>query len=190
MILKLFEYFAGFPARDGVISAFANGKSDLPFYNELLGRIRALPPAGKMPDVKSYVFGPDLDSVKRRVDAITGTYLLIDFGEIESDRDNRNSIADTLRMAATIAIKVSDLTDIVERAVIFDLTLSLINELRARIYADSLRDTSPWLQELSFKQSIVPFIVPELQSVGWSILFNSQGADMLNLKPLIKSFIQ
>ena len=83
---------------------------------------------------------------------------------------------------------MSDQSDIVERAVISNTTLSLINKLRARIYADSGRDSTPWLQELSFKHSMVPFISPELQSVGWSVIFTSEEADMLNLKPLIKSF--
>jgi hypothetical protein len=190
MILNLFEYFAKFPVREGVLSAFANGKSDQPFYNDLLKRMKSLPPAGEMPDIKDYIFGADMDTVKRRVDAVTGTYLFIDFGEIDSERDSRNAIKDTLRMAATVAAKVSDVMDTVERAIISDITLSLINELRARIYADSGSDTSPWLQELSFKHSIVPFIVPELQSVGWSIVFTSQGADILNLKPQIKSFMK
>jgi hypothetical protein len=188
MILKLFEYFARFPERAGVISAFANGQSDLPFYNALLERIKALPDISLMPDIKSYVFGADMATVKRRVDAITGTYLFIDFGEIDSERNDKNSITDSLRMAATVASKVSDLTDIVERAVISDMTLSLTNELRARIYADSGSDKTPWLQELSFKHSIVPFIAPELNSVGWTVVFTSEGADMLNLKALIKSF--
>ena len=189
MILKLFEYFARFPSRQGVLSAFANGKSELPSYNALLARMKSLPPSGAMPDIKNYVFGSDMDTVKRRVDAVTGAYLFIDFGEIESERDSRNSITDSLRMAATVGEKVSDVMDTVERAVISDITLSLINELRARIYADSGSGSSPWLQELSFKHSIIPFIVPELHSVGWSILFTSQGADMFNLKPQIKSFM-
>ena len=188
MILKIFEYFAKFPARSGVISAFANGKSDLPFYNDLLNRVKALPEAGKIPDIKSYVFGVDMDTVKRRVDSITGTYLFVDFGELESSRDGRNSIVDTFRMAATVAAKVSDVTDTVERAVISDITLSLINELRARIYADSGRDHTPWLQELSYKHSIIPFMSPELSSAGWSLIFTSEGSDILDLKSLIKSF--
>lgn len=188
MILKLFEYFARFPERAGVISAFANGKSELPFYTSLLDYVKGLPAEGEIPDIKSYVFGADMDTVKRRVDSITGTYLFIDFGEIDSNRDDKNSIKDSLRMAATVAAKISDQSDIIERAIISDITLSLMNVLRARIYADSGRDSTPWLQELSFKHSIVPFISPELQSVGWSIIFNSEGSDLLNLKPLIKSF--
>ncbi|MDR2917629.1 MAG: hypothetical protein LBV74_22790 [Tannerella sp.] len=188
MILKLFEYFARFPERAGVISAFANGKSDLPFYNELLGRVKMLPDNSLMPDIKHYVFGADMDTVKRRVDSVTGTYLFIDFGEIDSERNDKNSIQDSLRMAATIASKVSDVTDIVERAIISDITLTLINELRARIYTDSSRDKTPWLQELSFKHSITPFVVPELSSVGWSVVFTSEGSDILNLKSMIKSF--
>ncbi len=188
MILKLFEYFARFPERAGVISAFSNGKSELPAYNELLDRVKNLPDNSLIPEIKQYVFGADMEMVKRRVDSVTGTYLFIDFGEIDSNRDDKNSITDSLRMAATVAAKVSDRSDIVERAIISDITLSLINELRARIYADSGRDSTPWLQELSFKHSIVPFISPELQSVGWSVIFTSEGADLLNLKRLIKSF--
>ncbi|MDR1524744.1 MAG: hypothetical protein LBS79_05750 [Tannerella sp.] len=148
MILKLFEYFAKFPAREGVLSAFANGKSDLPFYNSLLEKMKSLPPSGTIPDIKNYIFGADMDTVKRRIDAVTCTYLFIDFGEFESDRDSRNTITDTLHMAATVAAKVSDVMDIVERAVISDTTLALISELRTRIYADSGSDQTPWLQIL------------------------------------------
>lgn len=190
MILNVFEYFAKFPERKGVETAFANGKSELPFYNALLTMVKALPMAGEMPDIKHYVFGVDMNTVKRRVDSISGTYLFVDFGEIDSTRDSRNSIADTLRLAATIAFKVSDSMDIVERAIISDVTLSLTNELRARMYADSQRDLTPWLREVSDTHNIVPFISPELSSVGWSLLFTSEGADMLNLKQLIKSFLK
>ena len=190
MILKIFEYFAKFPARAGVVSAFANGKSELPFYNDLLNKVKSFPESGQIPDIKSYVFGVDMDTVKRRVDAITGTYLFIDFGEIDSSRDSRNSIVDTLRMAATVAKKVSDKNDIVERAIISDITLTIANELRARIYADSQKDRSPWLQEMSYNHSFIPFISPELQSIGWSIIFTSSGSDILDLKTLIKSFMK
>jgi hypothetical protein len=190
MILKLFEYFAAFPARKGVIDSFTNGRSNLPFYNNLLDRIKQLPEAGRLPDIKSYVFGSDLDTVKRRVDAIAGTYLFIDFGDIESDRDARNSITDTFYIAATVAAKVAGTMDIIERAIISDITLTLANRLRAHIAADSAADSSPWLQELSNRQSIIPFISPELQSVGWSILFTSAAADMFNLKLQIRSFLK
>jgi hypothetical protein len=190
MIIQLFEYFATFPTREGVLSAFANGKSDLPRYSELLDRIKSLPEASKMPDIKNCVFGSDIDAVKRRVDAVTGTYLLIDFGEIESERDGCNSITDSLRMAATVAAKAIDVMDTVERTLISDITLAPVSELRARIYADSARDATPWLHELSHKHTIIPFIMPELQSVGWSLLFTSRGADILRLKPQIKSFMQ
>ena len=187
MILKIFEYFAQFPMRDGVVSCFANGESTLPFYNALLDKVKQYPLEGRIPNIKHYVFGADMDTVKRRVDSIPDSYLFVDFGEINSDRDYHNSIEDSLQMAVTIANKVSDSTDIVERAIISDVTLSLTSLLRAHIYADSKKDNTPWLRELSFSHTIVPFISPELNSVGWSVIFTSEAADLLNLKSMIKS---
>jgi hypothetical protein len=187
MILEIFEYFARFPRRQGVIDAFANGSSCLPLYGDLLNRVSLLPPDGLIPDIYSYVFGADMDTVKRRVDAIDASYLFIDFGEIESSRDARNSINDSMKMAATVAYKIADTADIIERTIFSHSSLCLVNRLRVLVYAEAAAGLHPWLMTVSHRLAIIPFISPELNSIGWTLIFSSQAADMFNLKPQINA---
>lgn len=76
VILDTLKYFAQFPSREGVYSMFTNGSSSsFPAYSEVQQYIAALPQA-RIPDISGFVFGQSFDHVKRRIDALTGTYLL------------------------------------------------------------------------------------------------------------------
>ena len=133
MILDLLRYFARFPKKEGVVSMFANGSSDFIQYAELLGYVKKLPEP-IMPELENLVFGQSYDYVKKRVDNITGNYLFVDFGEFTSSRDTHNSILDSQKLAATIAMKVSDSADMVETAIASEITLSLLAELRKGLF--------------------------------------------------------
>lgn len=189
MIFELFNYFARYPAKEGVLSIFANGDSRHPEYRMLQDRIAALPDESLIPELQGYVFGQSFDSVKTRVDKITGSYLFIDFGEFSSNRDSRNSIRDTQKIAATIAMKVSDSIDLVEEAIVSEMTLQMLNRLRAHLLHDSERGTVPWLNRSEInKHDIMPFVAKELKSLGWTIMFSTDASDIFRLKQLISSF--
>lgn len=182
MILDLFKYFARFPKKEGVISMFANGSSDFVQYAELIGYVRNLPEP-VMPGLENLVFGQSYEYVKRRVDNIIGNYLFVDFGEFTSSRDTHNSILDSQKLAATIAMKVSDSADMVETAIASEITLSLLAELRKRLILDSRSEDLPWLDKISAGHDIIPFVSSEFKSMGWTLMFSSAATDLFNVKP-------
>lgn len=182
VILDTLKYFAQFPSREGVYSMFTNGSSSsFPAYSEVQQYIAALPQA-RIPDIGGFVFGQSFDHVKRRIDALTGTYLFVDFGEFSSSRDRTNSISDTQKMAATVAMKLTDAADLVEVALATDLTLELTARLRQLLIADTYGDRCPWLNPISDKHDIVPFVSSEFKSVGWTLMFTTTAADLFDVK--------
>lgn len=188
MILDLFKYFAKFPSQEGVLTIFNNGESSMSEYAILKGSIEGSKVHSLIPDIAHYVFGQSFDGVKKRIDSISGTFLFVDFGEFSSVRDQRNSIQDMQKLAITVAMKVPSSSDLVEEAIISEQTLHLINILRARMIYDSGRINAPWLKKLSDTHDIIPFVAPELASIGWSMRFDSEGSDLFAIKDMIKSF--
>lgn len=185
IIIDLLKFFACIPAREGVEDIFSNGRSNLPGYTELQEYIRTLP-APILPDIKSLVFDQSLEAVKRRVDKVPGTYLFVDFGEFSSDRNSSNSIEDTQRLAVTVAMKVSNSADIIEETLVSDNTLDLLSYVRA--YMLAYKNKYSWLDMLSMKHSIVPFESKELNSIGWTLMFDVSASDWLDLKEKSMSY--
>ncbi|MCC8186482.1 MAG: hypothetical protein LIP08_02945 [Bacteroides sp.] len=180
MILDLFKYYASFPAIEGVKSIFSNGRSTNPLYASLQKEIEQLPTHSRIPEINHYVFGQSYDAVKSRIDTLDGIYLFLEFGELSSGRDNKNSIQDTFRIAVTIAGKTTNTTDLVEQALLTDHTLRLIHQLRVLQFSDQAQH--PWLKEISNRHTIEPFVYKEFSSLGWTILYNREGTDILGLK--------
>lgn len=181
MILDLFKYFSRFPRKEGVLSMFANGASAFPQYAVLLDYVNSLPDP-LVPALENFVFGQTFDDVKKRVDSIAGNFLFIDFGEFSSSRDGRNSITDRQKVAATVAMKVSDTADMVEVAIVSDVTLSLLASLRHALINDAQSEALPWMDRLSDSHEIIPFISPEFHAVGWTLMFTSSAADFFGVK--------
>ncbi len=182
VLLESLLYFSRFPLREGVLSMFSNGSSSaFPAYASLMEDIRRLPPP-LIPEIEGFVFGQSIERVRRRVDSLTGTYLFVDFGEYASSLDSRGSIVDTQRMAATVAVKLTDSADLVETAIATDLTLGLLARLRRLLIDDSRRGLPPWMSRISDRHDIVPFVSPELKSVGWTLMFTVTAADLFGAK--------
>ena len=182
MILDLFSYFAKFPSKSGVLSIFNNGSSSQVQYAELKEAILAMPES-LIPAIQSYVFGQSFESVKARIDTLVGTYLFIDYGEFSSRSDNRNSIEDTQKLAATIAMKLSDSSDLVEEAIASDVCLELLTTLRTYFLYDAESGNIPWLNRSSIKNhDIIPFVAKELKSIGWTMIFEANASDLFNVK--------
>lgn len=183
MILQLFKYFARYPQKEGVLSMFTNGGSSVfPQYAELLAYVKELSDVPLIPEIENFVFGQSYDFVKRRVDAITGNYLFIDFGEFTSSRDVRNSISDQQKIAATVAMKMPEAADIIEIAIASEVTLSLLAALRKRLIQDSKSEDFSWMDKMSDKHDIIPFVSPEFKSIGWTLMFTSTAADLFDAK--------
>lgn len=188
MILDLFSYFAKFPSKSGVLSIFTNGSSTYAQYSELHNVITNLPEP-LLPAIQSYVFGQSFESVKARIDNLTGTYLFIDYGEFSSKSDYRNSIEDSQKLAATVAMKLSDTSDLVEEAIASAICLNLLNTLRAHLLYDAECGKISWLSRSTIKNhDIIPFVAKELKSIGWTMMFEANAADLFNVKERMVSF--
>ena len=110
IIINLFLYFARFPQRQGVLDIFNKDRSEIPGYDSLKSLVEAMTEAPVHPEVCGFVFGPNFYSVKTCVSQLTGYYLFVDYGDIKTETDKSNRIADTFQVAVTIAGKTTEFT--------------------------------------------------------------------------------
>lgn len=186
MIKELLLYFTRYLDRQIMLSAFANGSSTDPDYAELYSRISSQPQQGRIPVIRHVAFGDSIDKVRKSIDRFSGLYLFIDYGTIVSTQDRKESYTDTLSCAVTVAAKVSDQADLVEEQLVSDRTLAILNRLRAWMVADSAQYA--WLQLMSGRHQMDPFVAPELKSIGWTITFSVDAQDLLDVKSLILQY--
>lgn len=180
MIEELFFYFAQFPQRAGVSSMFTLGESDhVQGYQAILDRIAAMPEHSLIPDIESYVFGSSEKGVSARIDAVSGTYLFVDYGEIESEPNKIGSMIDSFQCAITVATKCSE-TDLGEQLIFSQRNFDLLNQIRRQMFADCQK--IPWLKTIKLPHHREPFASPRFQSIGWSMGFSIDGYDLSNVK--------
>lgn len=186
LIINLLLYFARFPSRQAILDIFNKGRSDIPGYEALKNIISAMPGDPVLPDIENFVFGPNLDAVKKRISQIAGYYLFVDYSNIASQVDKSNRIADTFTLAATIAYKTSEFAgDLIDQALISASTLDMLVKMRNQMIAEQREKIS--YRFISDKHSINPFISPEFESIGWTLMFEQSAPDIFNAK---LSFLQ
>lgn len=192
MIKDLFLYFARFPKRSGVTAMFTNGQSDYAEYQQLTEAIGEMEDEPIIPDIENYVYGQDFDELKARVEKIFGSWLFADYGEFTFSEDRTpGSMKCQQQLAVTVAVKLSDRADMVERMIAEDKTLSWVNTIYARILADSSTGETPWLSRMPVADAqIVPFVASELKSWGWTLIISADAADTLGTNTLKKSFLK
>ena len=186
MILDLFKYFAKFPARSGVEELFMNGKSDYSQYAALQDYISNLPADGMVPDISHFIFGESIEKVKSAIDKVTGVFMFVDFGSINSAFNKSGSVDDRLQMAVTVAAKVNAQSDLVEDTITSATTLNLLNHIRAIMISDSR--TVGWLQYLKESHQMDPFVAESIHSLGWTLTFDIFASDALDVKTLVNSY--
>lgn len=127
MLLDLFEYFAKFPATAGVTKGIANkGESSMEEYATVLKVIKEMPEKELVPEIENYVYGQSFDELKQRIDKLTGSFLFVDYGEVDMQSDGRRSFQCTQRIAVTVAMKLSAHADMLERVIANDRTLQML----------------------------------------------------------------
>lgn len=186
MIQDLLLYFAKYLNRQVVLDTFRNGSSSDPDYDTLLARVNELPELGRITSIKHLAFGDSIDKVRRAINGFSGLYLFVDYGTIVSIRDRKESWSDTLSVAVTVAGKISDQADLIEEQLLSDRTLAILNIIRAWMVADS--SSYAWLQIMSDRHQMDPFVSPELKSIGWSLTFSVDAQDLLDVKALILQY--
>ena len=184
MLLDLFTYFAKFPASAGVTSGIATkGESSMEEYATVLSMLGNMQEKEKelVPEIENYVCGQSFDELKQRIDKLTGSFLFVDYGEVDMQSDGRRSFECTQRIAVTVAMKLPNTSDMLERIIANDRTLQMLSKIHARIMADAEREEPYWMDRDSVANcEIISFVSAELQSYGWTLMLSATGADILD----------
>ena len=189
MIKDQFLYFAQYPSKEGVRAILTNGASDFPGYNDLAESLDKLPKVSRLPEIANYVYGQSFDELKQRIDKLVGSFLFVDYGELNMSADGRNSYQVTQRIAITVANKMPNRADAAEYMLSSDQTLRLLSKIHAWMIADAEEGNIDWISrgELD-KAEIIPFVASELSSVGWTLMLNCIAPDTLGTHLLSRSF--
>lgn len=117
MLLDLFTYFAKFPQNSGVIKGIATkGESSMEEYATTLDILGKMEEKELVPEIQNYVYGQSFDELKQRIDKLTGSFLFVDYGEVDIQSDGHRSFECTQRIAVTVAQKLSSNADVLERS--------------------------------------------------------------------------
>lgn len=189
MILDQFLYFAQYPSKEGIRAILTNGSSAFPGYNDLAESLDKLPNVSRLPEIANYVYGQSFDELKQRIDKLVGSFLFVDYGEVDMLGDGRNSYQCTQRLAVTVAYKMPNRADAAEYMLASDATLRLLSQLHAWLLADADAGNIDWLSRDQLdKAEIIPFVATELSSIGWTLMLSCIAPDTLGTHSLAKSF--
>ena len=184
MIKDQFLYFAQYPSKEGIRAILTNGSSEFPGYNDLAESLDNLPDVSRLPEIANYVYGQSFEELKQRIDKLVGSFLFVDYGELNMSADGRNSYQVTQRIAITVANKMPNRADAAEYMLASDRTLQLLSKIHAWMIADA-----EWLSRGKLdKAEIIPFVATELSSVGWTLMLSCVAPDTLGTHLLSRSF--
>ena len=190
MIKQQFLYFAQYPSKDGVLAMFTNG-SGTPDYDALVKALKALPESSRVPEITNYVYGQSFDELKQRIDKLVGSFLFVDYGEMDMLGSQPGSFRISQRMAVTVACKMPNHADAAEYMLASDTTLRLLTKVHAWLIADADAGNIDWLSRDNLdKAEIVPFVATELHSVGWTLMMSCVAPDTLDTHSLARSFVR
>ena len=192
MLLDLFTYFAKFPASAGITRGIATkGESSMEEYATVLGELSNMQEKELVPEIENYVYGQSFDELKQRIDKLTGSFLFVDYGEVDMQSDGRRSFECTQRIAVTVAMKLPNTSDMLERIIAIDRTLQMLSMIHARIMADAEREELYWMNRDSVANcEIIPFVSAELQSYGWTLMLSATGADILDTHRIARKMMK
>lgn len=192
MLLDLFTYFAKFPASEGITKGIATkGESCMEEYSTVLGELSNMQDKELVPEIENYVYGQSFDELKQRIDKLTGSFLFVDYGEVDMQSDGRRSFECTQRIAVTVAMKLPNTSDMLERIIANDRTLQMLSKIHARIMADAEREELYWMNRDSVANcEIIPFVSAELQSYGWTLMLSATGADILDTHRIARKMMK
>lgn len=192
MLLDLFTYFAKFPQNSGIIKGIATkGESSMEEYATTLDILDKMEEKELVPEIQNYVYGQSFDELKQRIDKLTGSFLFVDYGEVDMQSDGHRSFECTQRIAVTVAQKLSSNADMLERVIVNDRTLQMLSKVHARIMADVETEELYWMDRESITNcEIIPFVSAELQSYGWTLMLSAKGADILDTHHLARRMMR
>ncbi len=130
--------------------------------------------------IDDFIFGIDEERVLKRISAVTGVFLFVEYSQIESRINEKvDRKDDSFHVAITVAHPVPTDRDQLSEAIWQDQTLEIISRIRATIREDW--DALVWskLLEISFPNRLQPFNAPHLNhSMGWTMECDFKGVDL------------
>lgn len=189
IIQDLFLYFAKFPKREGVKAIATMGASDFNEYATLLTALDMMPEHSLVPDIDNYVYGQTVEDLQERLGKLLGSWLMADYGEF-TVKDSHGSLEVSQRIAVTVALKLRNNADMLERMIASDKALGMLRQVHAHIMADTETGTIDWMtREALADAELVPFVASELGSYGWTLMLDITAPDMLGTHDMMRQFI-
>lgn len=129
-----------------------------------------------------FIFTNDEDGLRSAMQQYKEDYMFVDYGEIVSEIDSQNRLFDSFDMAVTLAWQFGQNPctndEIIKKQ---DELLRKMHCMIARMLSDQC--CASWLEYLSEKYQIVPFVAPDLKrSIGWTLLFSLEGFDIFGVR--------
>lgn len=180
LLREAFLYFARFPELQGVLSSmFQSGSVNTEGYTELHSLVQNLNPNSLVPEMGNFLFSSNEEKLKSSIEDTKGIFMLLDYGQLSSSKDNLERKNDAFEMGIIIARKLNPTQyDMAEILLIQDELLNTVRKVRERMIED--QKGHPWVKQLSFPHTISPWYARELHhATGFSMMFSKTGVDMI-----------
>lgn len=181
-VTDIFKYFAAFPTKSEVLKIFSNGKSSLGSYDDLKAYIQDLTDQKNISGLNGFVFGSEEENLNTQISRQRDNFLFIEYGDISSSRDQRNSISNSWNIAISVLSKIDSGRDPVEFMLKSEESLQIIIEMLR--FVDTDQNSVSWLKYIANNYELAPFSHKAWSAYGWTILAKIEGADLLNIKNL------
>lgn len=176
-MIELFLYFAQFPSREGTAALATKGTSTHAEYQAVLDALATLPDDRRIAGLDHYVFAQTIEDITQRIDRLSGSFLFVDYGDINlTDRHPRHALA-TRQLAITIAERMPPLADPLERVLCADRTLRQLRTLHSHMVDDAEQGNPPLdlSRDTIHEATLTPFAASELQAYGWTLLLEMKN---------------
>lgn len=179
IISDLFEYFALFVPKSALQKVFHDPTYRKSDYNTLKPRILNADDTRRFNEgtVTDYIFGTDEEYIRRRLEAVSGPYLFVEYSAITSYINAYDVKIDKMHIGATMALPTPEDADQFAMAMVMDEILQNMKTMRDTMRSDY--DLGKiWLpQEAS---TLTPFHAKQFaNSNGWTLEWNAEFIDLV-----------
>lgn len=173
LLIDAFLYFAKFPEASALKGSFNSNRSEIGGYTEFKAKADGLAVHSLLPGITDYVFGVDEKRVRKRIKDITGFYLLVDYGQVQSI-ENSTAISDSFYIAVTVArpFKEEDMDD-AEEILLTQQAYTYIMAIKKQLLLD---DRESLTKHLKIPADADPWHAPDINnSIGWTLMLQRTG---------------
>lgn len=175
IVKSIFEYFAKFPKKAGVLELFKRTSPTDQEYIDFKAVINGLTEHSLMPSIEDYIFGTSKKFVQDRIRNLKGKFLYIEYGQAITTEGNIGHQKDSkMFLALTVGFKFSnDNYDAIEESIVMSQILDDLISIEAKIMADSKTDRCYFARLIDFPLERLPLVPHEfLNCIGWTLIFH------------------